>query len=100
MGPDVASPATGRGVQVIGVAVNAPLEAARQQAQQANAHFPILVDATGGAFSQVGIDMLPRTYLLDPTGKILWFDIEYSRTTRRQLQKAIDAVLGDREIED
>jgi hypothetical protein len=37
----------------------------------------------------VASEKLPRTYLLDASGKILWFDIEYSRTTRQQLLSAI-----------
>jgi hypothetical protein len=37
---------------------------------------------------------MPRTYLLDPTGKILWFDVEYSRSTRRDLSEALDAMVG------
>jgi hypothetical protein len=36
---------------------------------------------------------LPRTYLLDSSGKILWFDLEYSRSTRRELNQAIRYVL-------
>jgi hypothetical protein len=31
--------------------------------------------------------------LIDAAGKILWFDIEYSRTTRRDLVGAIQATL-------
>ena len=36
--------------------------------------FPNLLDADGKAFAQVGSEKLPRTFVLDPSGKILWFD--------------------------
>ncbi len=37
---------------------------------------------------------MPRTYLVDSQGKILWFDMEYSRSTRRDLRDAIRVVLN------
>ena len=51
----------------------------------------MLVDAKGKAFAQVGSRHLPRTFVLDPSGKIVWFDIEYSLATRRELQQALAA---------
>jgi peroxiredoxin len=95
LGPDVAAAFSGRGVRVVGIAVQETIESARRHAADAEASFPILVDADGSAFAKVGSDKLPRTYLLDATGTILWFDIEYSRTTRRDLQLAIRAALGE-----
>jgi len=53
-----------------------------------------LLDADGSAMAKVGLEKLPRTYLLDAQGKILWFDIEYSRSTRRELLEAVRFVLG------
>jgi hypothetical protein len=35
-------------------------------------------------------------YLLDPAGKVLWFDIEYSTGSRRDLERAIRFVLGEK----
>jgi hypothetical protein len=32
-------------------------------------------------------------YLLDPQGKVLWFDIDYSLATRRELNQALRAVV-------
>ena len=37
---------------------------------------------------------LPRVFLVDDRGKILWFDVEYSRTTRQELLQAIQVTLG------
>ena len=48
-----------------------------------------LSDAEGSYFKTIAQSRLPRTYLLDADGKILWLDIEYSRTTRQDLRNAI-----------
>jgi peroxiredoxin len=95
LGPDVAVAYSGRGVNVVGIAVEETSASARRYAAEAGSPFPILVDADGSAFAKVGSDKLPRTYLLDATGTILWFDIEYSRATRRDLRQAIRAALGE-----
>lgn len=93
LGPDVAEKFADEGVNVVGIAVEETPESAVQQTKQAGANFPTLVDSDGEAFSQVGTAKLPRTYLLDAEGNILWFDIEYSRSTRRDLHTAIRAAL-------
>jgi peroxiredoxin len=79
------------------VAVNCgdgPTEAA-ELAKAAGATYPVLIDAGRQAFSQVASDKLPRSYLLDPSGKVIWFDLEYSPTTRRDLAVAIRHTLGE-----
>lgn len=86
MGPDIAVPTSGQGVAVIGVAVNQTPEVTRQHTTSAGATFPNFADPQGEAFAAVATAKLPRTYVLDAQGKILWFDLEYSRTTRRHLQ--------------
>jgi peroxiredoxin len=53
------------------------------------AKFECMFDLTGNAFAKVATRTLPRTYLLDSSGRILWLDQEYSQTTRRELQNAI-----------
>ncbi|MEX2306508.1 MAG: TlpA disulfide reductase family protein [Pirellulales bacterium] len=95
LAPDVIEPYAEQGVAVIGIAVGGSDERARSALQKANANFPNLLDADGRAFAAVGSERLPRTYLLDPQGKILWFDIEYSHATRRELQQALRAVIGE-----
>lgn len=57
--------------------------------------FTILHDTNGELWAKVGKESLPRTFLLDGEGRVLWFDIEYSRTTRRQLQQALQAVMQE-----
>lgn len=49
-----------------------------------------LFDPAGEAFAQVATSKTPRSYLLDKNGIVVWFDLEYSETTRRQLRNAIE----------
>jgi peroxiredoxin len=92
LGPDVVDKFGSRGVAVIGVAVE-PAASAQAAAQQAEVKFPQFVDADGKAFEQVGSQMLPWTFVLDANGKIVWFDLEYSLSTRRELQQALLATV-------
>lgn len=52
-----------------------------------------LFDPAGEAFAQVATSETPRSYLLDKNGVVVWFDLEYSETTRRQLRNAIEFYL-------
>ncbi len=92
LGPDVGEKFSNEGVNLVGIAVNEPADEALADLQKAGARFPNLLDADGKAFAQVGRDKLPRVYLVDPQGRILWFDIEYSLATRRELNQALRAV--------
>jgi peroxiredoxin len=94
LGPDVAVPHSGRGLKVVGIAVGETAESAKGRLEDAEATYPNLLDANGDGFAKVGTEKLPRTFLLDAQGKILWFDIEYSRSTRRELRDGIEFVLG------
>jgi hypothetical protein len=48
-----------------------------------------LLDPDGKAFAMVASDLLPRSYLLRPDRTVLWMDLEYSRSTRRELANAV-----------
>lgn len=95
LGPDVLQRFGDRGVAIVTIAVGESAESALATVQQIGGAFPTLLDRDGEAFTKVGSEKLPRTYLLDPQGKILWFDIEYSHATRRELHQALRAVAGD-----
>ncbi|MCA9246705.1 MAG: redoxin domain-containing protein [Planctomycetales bacterium] len=95
--PDVIEPFADQGVQVVAVAVDQSAAEARDSLTLAGAELPTLVDANGEAFAQVGSSRLPRTYVLDGEGKIVWFDIEYSRSTRRELVAAVAHLTGEQE---
>jgi peroxiredoxin len=92
---EFAEPFAGKGVRVIGIPVESPPEAVAPLATKAGAKFPELLDAEKTLFTKVASEKLPRVYLLDAGGKILWFDVEYSRSTRRDLLQAIQVTLGE-----
>jgi peroxiredoxin len=89
---DVIEPFGKAGVEVVGVAVNESAAGAQEALSKAGATFTNLLDEDGKAFVQVGSERLPRIYVLDSTGKIVWFDIEYSHATRRELRDALRAL--------
>lgn len=77
------------GVKVVAINVGDSPEAVKKLAQEHEVEFACLLDPTGEAYKQVATKMLPRTYLLDAEGKILWFDIEYSQGMRYELNNAV-----------
>lgn len=93
LGPDVVQKFGSRGVEVVGVAVNEEAGEARSTVKKTDATFPQLLDAEGKAFEKVGAEMLPWTFVLDANGKIVYFDLEYSLATRRELQQALLATV-------
>lgn len=91
---DILEPYAERGVQVVAIDTADDPQAARDVLLSLAPAFPVLFDDRGDAFAQVATGKLPRTYLLDASGQIVWFDIEYARSTRRELQRAIRAILA------
>lgn len=83
------------GEQVALVAVNVRDEAnvAAQAAAEAEASFPQLLDPDHQLYGLVATARLPRTYVLDSVGTIRWYDIDWSRSTRRQLRQALRYLL-------
>jgi thiol-disulfide isomerase/thioredoxin len=92
---DVAQPYAGKGLKVIGINEQDNADAAAKSLKTAGAAFANLTDPGGEYFAKVATAGLPRTYLLDAQGKILWFDIVYSRSTRRDLETGIKVALGE-----
>jgi peroxiredoxin len=93
---DVVLPYRERGVAAISINVQNTAETARQCLSAAEATYPTLIDSDGTYFSRIATEgRMPRVYLLDADGKTLWFDLEFSPTTRRQLDQAIQTVLDD-----
>jgi peroxiredoxin len=89
---DVVDPFQNEGVAVVGVAVDESGQDAEATVKKSGATIPNLHDADGKAFAQIGSGRFPRTYVLDPSGKIVWFDIEYSLATRRELHQALKVI--------
>jgi len=86
---DIAGQFDSRQVAVCGIAVGQPVGAVQDALNRSQATFPQLLDTDGKAFATVGTNALPRLYVLDATGKIVWFDIEYSEGTRRELWQTL-----------
>jgi peroxiredoxin len=94
--PDAVKPFADKGVQVVGINVKDPPDAARKAVEEAGVKYASLLDPEGAYFAKVATERIPRVYLLDPAGKVLWFDIEYSTGSRRDLERAIRFVLGEK----
>jgi peroxiredoxin len=84
-----------KGLRAVAVNVGDTPEAARERVNEAKATFPSLLDLQGDYFAKIATERLPRIYLLDGQGKVIWLDTEYSRATRQNLSQALRAELGD-----
>ncbi len=91
---DVAEKFEDFGLHVVAVNVGNSADDVRRQAEDADLNYPMLHDSDGTLFGQVATARLPRVYLLDAEGKVLWCDIEVSRSTRRDLIQASHHSLG------
>jgi peroxiredoxin len=94
---DVCQPLAEKGVQVIGVVLDKDAARVRQVADKAGVKFPILLDPEKKYFAKLATDKPLRTYLVDGQGVIRWFDIEYSRSTERELLASVQFLLGPEE---
>ena len=77
-------------VKVIAANVGGDLPTTQRLTGNAAKMIVSLVDSDRKLFSQFANSRVPRTYLLDKNGKILWFDIEYSQGMQRELENALD----------
>jgi len=76
-------------VKVIAVNVGGNLARTRIMTGDAADKIVSLLDSDSKLFHQFAESRVPRTYLLDKDGHILWFDIEYSQSTVRSLSNAL-----------
>jgi peroxiredoxin len=83
-----------RGVSVVAVNVGGEVARVRELTGDAADKIVSLVDADGALFRQLATSLLPRTYVLDKDRTILWFDIEYSQSTQRDLVNALTFFLN------
>jgi peroxiredoxin len=92
---DVFEPYSEKGVRVVAVNEGDTPEDVKATLEEVGATFTNLLDSDGALLAKVATEKLPRPYLLDAEGKILWFDLEFSRTTRDNLMQAIQVALGE-----
>jgi thioredoxin-dependent peroxiredoxin len=82
-------------VAVITIDVGDTPQQVRQALETAGAKLPVLLDRDGAYFAKVATERLPRTYVLDAKGKVLWFDTEYSEATSRGMIRTLQAALRE-----
>jgi peroxiredoxin len=92
---DIADQFESQDVSVVGIAVEQSPSSAQRALQKTGVRFTQLLDQTGQAFAAVGTSALPRLYVLDPQGTIVWFDIEYSEGTRRELWQTLKVLTSE-----
>lgn len=83
----------------IAIATQLAKDEASQVIEDAGYKSLLLLDEDGEAFSQLGADRMPRVYVLNAEGEIVWFDIEYSLSTRREMKQAIAALVKNAKAE-
>jgi len=96
LGPDVAQPYAQQEVLVVGINHGDEPEVVQQWVETTQAAFPVLLDQSGTLFPQLNTGKVPCTYLLDPEGKILWFEPGYDLSMQRTLKRAIEFTLDKR----
>ena len=84
------------GVEVVGIFHGSDAAVAQRRLAEAEADFPCLVDTAGRAWTKVGSEEPIRTYLLDQNGEIVWFDLGYDRSSRRELSLALTELTDSR----
>ncbi len=95
-----------RGLRVVAVNVGEEASSAQKALPPAASGLPLLLDPNGQYFAQIAqqapksdIPLLPRTYLLDAEGKVLWLDIGYGESTLRGIETTVQAALGPQKLD-
>ncbi|MCS7305459.1 MAG: TlpA family protein disulfide reductase [Thermoguttaceae bacterium] len=95
-----------KGLRVVAINVGEEASTAANALPKTASDLPVLVDPTGQYFAQIAqqsskpdIPLLPRTYVVDAQGKVLWLDIGYGEATLRGIGSTVEAVVGRQEAE-
>jgi len=94
---DVAQAFANDGLRAIAINVGDPPEVVKAVAAAADTKLPVLLDAAKAYFALVAREYLPRIYLLDSQGRVLWLDLQFSEfagPTREKLLQAIQVALS------
>ncbi len=87
LGPEVADLYSSEGIRVVTVSTNS--------VAQTPDGITALRISQQEAEKTLGSGRMPRVYVLDADGKIVWFDIEYSLSTRRELQQVVKSLTSE-----
>lgn len=88
-------PYSPKGVNVVAINEDDPPRQAADAFYKEKATYPCLLDPRGKYFAKIATQDVPRVYLLDPTGKILWFDVQFSSSSLEDLDQAIQSVVEE-----
>ena len=91
LGREIARPYAGDGVRVISVGIG-------RVGQPMAGVTPVLAGELK-LKETLGTGRMPRVYVVDKEGRIVWFDIEYSLSTRRELQQVVANLTGKELVE-
>jgi len=95
---DYSHPSLKKAVRIITVNEGDDPRAVRVQLSnawmKADDQFVVLSDAEETLLATVAAGELPRAYLLDEDGRIVWLSQGFSTETRRDLRQAVDAVVS------
>jgi hypothetical protein len=93
---DITYPLAEKGIKVIAINVGDKPELVRQELEKIGVKLSYYFDEDKSYFGKIAKSILPRVYLLDASGKIIWFDTEFSQASRRNLMQAIQVVVGEK----
>lgn len=79
-------------VTTTAIAIEMPADEALAVADETGYAGPVVLDSEGQYFAQIGTERLPRVFVLDAEGTVVWMDIEYSQATRRELRQTLRAL--------
>lgn len=83
-----------RGLQVVGVNVDAKSEDADKFLAETPARFPIAFDPAGATPRAYGIKGMPSSVLVGPDGTVLYTHAGFKEADRAELEKVIQNTLG------
>ena len=84
-----------KGLAVVAINPKDPVQKVKEILGSVEVAFPVLTDPEGSYFAKVASERLPRVYVLDGTGKIAWFDVEFSELSREGLKQTLRVMLGE-----
>ena len=85
-----------KGFKLIGVNVDAKSEDAKKFLSQTPAHFTIAFDSKGETPKNYGVKGMPTSFLIDKNGRVLLQHAGFREADREELEKQIQAALGEK----
>jgi peroxiredoxin len=83
-----------RGLQVLGVNLDAKADDARRFLDENPAHFPVAFDPAGATPRAYGIKGMPSSVLVGADGRVLFEHAGFKEADRAELEKRIQSALG------